>query len=187
MSIEPPLYAEIVAFWREAGPKAWFAKSDSFDAEIRTRFEALHFAASRGEFADWADTAEGALALLLVTDQFPRNLFRGSAHAFATDPMARRVADAAIGRDFHQAVEPALRPFFFMPFEHSEAIADQDRAVVLFEAHERECGDSDSLRWAGLHRELIDRFGRFPHRNATLGRRSTPEELAYLEGGGFQG
>jgi uncharacterized protein (DUF924 family) len=187
MSIEPPLYLEIVAFWREAGPKAWFAKDDGFDAQIRDRFEAAHFAASRGEFADWGETAEGALALLLLTDQFPRNLFRDSAHAYATDPMARTTADAALHRELHQDVEPALRPFFYLPFEHSEDIADQDCAVVLFEAHERETGDKDSLRWARIHRELVERFGRFPHRNAALGRESTPEEAAYLAGGGFKG
>ena len=99
MTIEPPLYAEVVAFWREAGPDRWFAKDDAFDDELRERFEALHFAAARGELADWAETAEGALALLLLTDQIPRNLFRGSAHAYATDPIARAVADAALRRD----------------------------------------------------------------------------------------
>jgi len=101
--------------------------------------------------------------------------------------MARTTADAALHRELHQDVEPALRPFFYLPFEHSEDIADQDCAVVLFEAHERETGDKDSLRWARIHRELVERFGRFPHRNAALGRESTPEEAAYLAGGGFKG
>ncbi len=187
MTIEPPLYVEIVEFWRLAGPKNWFARNKAFDAEIRTRFEGVHLAAARGEFADWAGTVEGALALLLLLDQFPRNLYRGSAHAFATDAMARAVAAAAVTRDFHQQVEPLLRPFFFLPFEHSEAIADQDCAVVLFEAHARESGDEDSLKWAYLHRDIIDRFGRFPHRNAVMGRETTTQEQAFLDGGGFKG
>lgn len=187
MSIEPPLYLEIVQFWHEAGPKRWFARDEGFDAEIRDRFEAAHFAASRGEFADWAGTAEGALALLLLVDQFPRNLFRGSAHAFATDPMARAIADRAVQADMHQAVEPVLRPFFFLPFEHSEDLADQDCAVVLLEAHERECGDAESLKWARVHRDIIERFGRFPHRNQALGRETTAEEAEFLANGGFAG
>jgi uncharacterized protein (DUF924 family) len=187
MTIEPPLYDEVVAFWREAGPKMWFKGGDGFDAEIRARFETLHLSAARGELADWAQTAEGALALLLLTDQFPRNLYRGSAHAFATDAMARAVAQAAVQRDFHQEVEPLLRPFFFLPFEHSEAISDQDCAVVLFEAHDRDSGDHDSLRWARIHRDIIERFGRFPHRNAVMGRETTAEEQAFLDSGGFKG
>jgi uncharacterized protein (DUF924 family) len=187
MSIEPPLYAEIVAFWRDAGPKAWFAKDEAFDAAIRERFETAHLAASRGELADWAGTAEGALALLILTDQFPRNLYRGSAHAYATDPIARAVAAAAVAADLHLEVEPGLRIFFFMPFEHSEDLSDQDCAVVLFEAHERDTGDQNSLRWARLHRDIVERFGRFPHRNAALGRETTPEETAFLANGGFAG
>jgi uncharacterized protein (DUF924 family) len=187
MSIEPPLYVEVVAFWREAGPASWFAKDDAFDAALRDRFETLHLAAARGELADWEATAEGALALLLLVDQIPRNIFRGSAHAFATDPMARAVADRALKRDLHLQVEPPLRPFFYLPFEHAETLADQDCAVVMFEAHARETGDEESLKWARLHRELIERFGRFPHRNACLGRQSSDEERDYLAKGGFAG
>ncbi len=187
MSIEPPLYSEVTAFWREAGPKMWFARSAAFDSDIRTGFETLHLSAARGELADWAQTADGALALLLLTDQFPRNMYRGSAHAFATDPMARAVAEAAVQRDLHQQVAPLERPFFFLPFEHSESISDQDCAVVLFEAHARDSGDEDSLRWARIHRDIIERFGRFPHRNAVLGRETTAEEQAFLDKGGFKG
>lgn len=187
MSIEPPLYAEIATFWREAGPRRWFAHDAAFDAELRERFEGLHFAAARGELADWEETAEGALALLILTDQIPRNLFRGSAHAYATDPMARAVADQAIARDLHLQVEAALRVFFYLPFEHSEVLADQDCAVTLFEAHARETGDEGSLKWARLHRDLVERFGRFPHRNAAMGRQSTAEEAAYMAQGGFKG
>jgi uncharacterized protein (DUF924 family) len=187
MSIEPPLSAEVVAFWREAGPARWFAKDEAFDEALRANFETLHFAAARGELADWEETAEGALALLILTDQIPRNIFRGSAHAFATDAMARAVADRALKADLHLAVEPLLRPFFYLPFEHSESLTDQDCAVVMFEAHARETGDEDSLKWAILHRELIERFGRFPHRNACLGRPSSEDELRYMAGGGFKG
>jgi uncharacterized protein (DUF924 family) len=187
MTIEPPLYAEIVAFWREAGQDKWFAHDAAFDAEIRTRFEAVHFAASRGEFDDWAGTPEGALALLILVDQFPRNLFRGSAHAYATDRMAQVIAERAIRSEVHLGVEPALRPFFYLPFSHSEEMTDQDCAVALFQAHARDTGDEDSLKWAVLHRDLIERFGRFPHRNKAFGRDSTGEELDYLANGGFAG
>lgn len=187
MTIEPPLYDEIVAFWRDAGPKAWFAKDEAFDAEIRTRFEAAHLAAARGEFADWMETAGGSLGLLLLIDQFPRNLYRDSAHAFATDPMARQAAAHAVAQDFHMEVEPLLRPFFILPFEHSEDIADQDCAVVLLEAHARDTGDEETLKWAKVHRDIIERFGRFPHRNAVMGRVTTPEEQAYMDEGGFKG
>ena len=187
MSVDPPLYVDIVSFWRTAGPDKWFTRDDAFDAEIREGFENLHLAASRGEFADWADSAEGALALLILTDQFPRNLYRGSAHAYATDPMARAVAVHAVARGFDREIEARLRPFVYLPFEHSEAPADQHRAVALFEAHDRETGDQNSLKWARLHQGIIARFGRFPHRNAALGRRATREETAYLAEGGFSG
>lgn len=187
MTIEPPLYAELVDFWREAGRERWFAKDEAFDDALRERFEALHFSAARGELADWAETPTGALALLLLVDQIPRNIFRGSAHAYATDAMARAVAEKALGEDFHLQVEAALRVFFYLPYEHAEDIAAQDCAVVLFEAHARDTGDEDSLTWARLHRDLIERFGRFPHRNVVMGRESTDEELRFLAEGGFAG
>lgn len=187
MSIEPPLYMEIVGFWRAAGAARWFMHDAAFDAEIRTRFEDAHFAAARGEFADWEESAEGALGLLLLTDQFPRNLFRGSAHAYATDPLARAVAARALARDFPRAIEPALRPFFFLPFQHSESLADQDRSVALAEALAAETGDEDTAKWARLHRDIIGRFGRFPHRNPVFGRLTTQAEAAFLASGGFAG
>ena len=183
MSIEPPLHAEIVAFWRDAGPKAWFAKDEDFDGEIAARFEAVHMAAARGDYADWLETAEGALALVLLLDQFPRNLFRGSPHAFSTDGLALAAARVAIGRGFDQATDMPLRAFFYLPFEHSEAAADQARSVELMSA----AGDEDYTRSARMHADLIARFGRFPHRNAVLGRESTAEEIAYLAGKGFKG
>jgi len=175
--------ADVVTFWTEAGPKAWYRKNKAFDAEIRTRFEALHYAASRRELDGWAGTPQGALALLLLLDQFPRNMFRGSPHAFATDPLARKVAREAVDRGFDREVDPPLRQFFYMPFEHSEHREDQDRAVALCAAS----GDAGLEKWARLHRDIIARFGRFPHRNESLGRTTTEDEQAFLKGGGFSG
>ena len=176
---------EIVAFWRDAGPGHWFARDESFDREIATRFSAAHHRAARRELDDWAESSEGSLALLLLLDQFPRNLFRGSAHAYATDPLGLVFADRAIARGHDQAIDRGLRPFFYLPFEHAEDAASQDRAVRLFEA----LGDRNTLDWALGHQDAIRRFGRFPGRNAALGRDTTPEEQAWLEsgGGGFSG
>jgi uncharacterized protein (DUF924 family) len=181
------LPADVIGFWTAAGPAKWFAKSRAFDDAIRLKFEPVHHAAARGEYAAWAETADGALALLILLDQFPRNLYRGSAHAFATDPLARSIAARAVEAQLDQAAPPALRPFFYLPFEHSEAIEDQDRSVALCEAHDAETGDVDTLKWAVMHRDIIRRFGRFPHRNACLGRVSTPQEQAFLDDGGFSG
>ena len=183
MSIEPPLPHEIVAFWREAGHAKWFGKSDAFDETLREEFEGLHFAASRGELSDWGETAEGALALLILLDQVPRNIFRGSAHSYATDPLAKTIAEAAIAAGHDRALEPALAPFFYLPFEHSESLEDQDRSVDLCKA----LGDVETLKWAELHHDIIRRFGRFPHRNAALGRETTEAEAAFLAEGGFAG
>jgi uncharacterized protein (DUF924 family) len=175
--------ADVVMFWVKAGPKQWFSKSDAFDAEIARRFGDLHHAAARGELDSWAQTPEGALALLLLLDQFPRNMFRGSPHAFATDPLARQVARAAVDRGFDTEVDPALRQFFYLPFEHSEHLDDQDRGVALCDRS----GDVSLAKWARLHRDIIARFGRFPHRNESLGRTTSDAEQAFLEGGGFSG
>jgi uncharacterized protein (DUF924 family) len=183
MTLEPTLENEVIAFWREAGPKRWFAKDDDFDAEIRERFLDLHLAAARGELNGWMETAEGCFALLLLTDQFPRNLFRGSAHAFATDPLARAVAEHAIEQGFDKHFDKELRAFFYLPFEHGEDLTYQDRSVELFET----LGDKNYSDFAVLHRALIVRFGRFPHRNPCMGRVSTAEEEAYLADGGFAG
>ncbi len=178
---------EVLAFWLRAGPAKWFAKDDAFDQAIRDGFAPLHIQASRGELAHWGETAEGALALLILLDQFPRNLYRGSAHAFATDPLAVATAARAIDRGFDRQVEPQLQPFFYLPYEHSERMADQDRGIVLCEARRDATGDEDTLKWAHLHRDIIQRFGRFPHRNKCLGRVTAPEEQAFLDGGGFAG
>ena len=178
---------DVVGFWQSAGPEKWFAKNAKFDEAIALKFEPVHHAAARGEYDGWAASAEGALALLLLLDQFPRNLYRGSAHAFATDPKALAIARAAVASGHDRAVEPILRRFFYLPFEHSEAMADQEEAMRLFGLLKDETGDADSLRWAQVHLDIIERFGRFPHRNACLGRESSSEELAFLAEGGFSG
>lgn len=177
-----PSAQEVAAFWRDAGPSRWFAKNEAFDAEFKSRFEAAHHAAAAGTFDGWASEAEGALALLVLLDQFPRNAWRGSAHMFATDGKARAVARLAIAAGLDRQVESALRPFFYLPFMHSESLADQERSVELNAAL-----DANTQRFAVLHREIIARFGRFPHRNAMLGRETTPDEQAFLDQGGFAG
>ena len=140
-------------------------------------------AAARGALSDWEATPEGALALTIVLDQFPRNMFRGDARTFAADATARAVADRALARGFDQQVAGDERMFFYLPFEHSEAMADQERCCALFRA----MGNADLLRWAELHADIIRRFGRFPHRNAVLGRTTTPAEKTYLDNDGFAG
>jgi uncharacterized protein (DUF924 family) len=174
--------AEIVRFWRDAGHKAWFTKDETFDGRCRA-FEAEHHAAARGELAHWEQDSEGALALLILLDQLPRNIFRGSPHAFATDGLAQAVAARAIEKQFDAATDTDMRFLFYMPFEHAEDLALQDRCVTLF----TNLGDGNYLKYATLHRDVIARFGRFPHRNPILGRKSTPEELAFLADGGFAG
>jgi uncharacterized protein (DUF924 family) len=178
MSITP---ADVVGFWKAAGPGKWFKKSPAFDAEITARFMEAHFAASRGEYAAWAATPDGALALLLLLDQFPRNMFRGSAHSFATDPLARSIAEAALAAGHDRVEAQDMRGFFYLPFEHSERIEDQDRSVELT------AWDPELHKWALIHHDIISRFGRFPHRNTALGRTTTAEEQAFLDSGGFAG
>jgi uncharacterized protein (DUF924 family) len=174
---------DVLAFWRAAGEKKWFAKDEAFDAEIKARFLPTYEAAAAGKLSDWETTPEGALALVIVLDQFPRNMFRGDARAFAADAAARAVADRALPRGFDSGVPADERMFFYLPFEHSETMADQERCCGLFEA----LGNADLLRWAELHADIIRRFGRFPHRNAVLGRTTTPAEKAYLDSDGFAG
>ena len=187
---------DILAFWfqgsRDAWRAAWFKRDDSFDAAIRDRFGTLPAVARDGALDNWAATSAGALALTLVLDQFPRNLHRGSAEAFACDAKARAVARAAVLRDrFDPALTPTERAFLYLPFEHSEAMADQDLSVALFEGL-RDAGPDHTapgkgtIAYAWAHWRVIRDFGRFPHRNAVLGRESTPAELAWLAaGGGF--
>ena len=178
--------ADVIAFWRAAGLPRWYAKDDQFDSDIRDKYSALHHAAARGDLSSWASNWQGALALLILLDQFPRNMFRGSAHAFATDPLARSLSAAALAAGFDQACPADLRVFFYMPLEHSELLADQEHCVALCAALDAASG-SEWAKWAGLHRDIIARFGRFPHRNTELGRPSTPEEAEFLASGGFSG
>jgi uncharacterized protein (DUF924 family) len=175
--------ASVLAFWRAAGPEQWFKKDTAFDESIRARFLETYDAAAAGKLSDWEQTAEGTLALTIVLDQFPRNMFRGDARTYAADPQARAVAERALLRGFDQKMPLSDRQFFYLPFEHSEAMTDQERCCALFAA----TGDADLLKWAQLHADIIRRFGRFPHRNTMLGRSTTPEEQAFLDGGGFKG
>lgn len=173
---------DVVTFWKEAGPERWFRKDTDFDREFRERFLDLHMAAAARKLDHWLQSADGALALLILTDQFPRNAFRGTGHMYATDPLARYFAHRAHAAGFMQQVDPELRLFFCLPFTHSEQIADQDYAVEL----------NTGLGGIGLehaigHREIIRRFGRFPHRNDLLCRESTQAEMDFLAQGGFQG
>jgi uncharacterized protein (DUF924 family) len=173
---------DVVTFWRDAGPARWFRKDETFDREFRDRFLAAHEAAARGELDTWSATAEGALALSILLDQFPRNAFRGTARMFATDAKAREIARRAIAAGFDTEVDKDLQQFFHLPFMHSENLADQDYAVELAERT-----SPDSRKWAVLHRDIIVRFGRFPHRNSLLGRATTPDEQKFLDEGGFGG
>ena len=175
--------SDVVSFWRDAGPDRWFNKDKNFDDEIRRRFLGAHEAAAAGKLRDWETTAEGALALLILLDQFPRNMFRNDARAFATDPLARAIAAGAIVRGFDGQAPDGMRSFFYLPFEHSEDLADQERGLAFYKAS----GDADGLKWAEIHADIIRRFGRFPHRNAVLGRSTTPEEQKFLDDGGFAG
>ncbi|HEV8465334.1 MAG TPA: DUF924 family protein [Pseudolabrys sp.] len=175
--------AEVVSFWREAGPDRWFNKDAAFDRTIHERFFDTYEAAATGKLSDWEHSAQGALALLILLDQFPRNMFRGDARAFATDPLARAITAGALISGFDSQVPNELRGFFYLPFEHSEDLADQERCIALNKA----TGDTENLKWAEIHADIIRRFGRFPHRNAALGRPTTPEEQAFLDGGGFAG
>ena len=181
--LETPAAArEVVAFWREAGAERWFAKDDAFDRDFHARFLGLHMEVAARLHDDWMETPEGALALLLLVDQFPRNAFRGTAHMFATDPLALLFAREALARHHGSGLEPELRPFLVLPFMHSEEMHDQHLCVELSAEL-----DQNTLDYAHVHRDIIERFRRFPHRNPLLGRQTTPEEAEYLAEGGFSG
>jgi uncharacterized protein (DUF924 family) len=172
----------VVRFWKEAGPGLWFAKDPAFDQRFRERFLLEHEAAARGEHASWQATPEGSLALIILLDQFPRNAFRGTPRMYATDAGARKVANLALAAGYEREFPLEMRKFFVLPFAHSEDLADQERAVALA----RRLG-ADDLAHAEHHRDIVRRFGRFPHRNQILGRPSTPEETEYLANGGYAG
>jgi uncharacterized protein (DUF924 family) len=178
----PPRAEAVVAFWFEAGPAQWFAKQPEFDETFRDRFIAEHEAAARGDLMDWMAWPEAALALLILLDQFPRNAFRGTPRMYATDALARELAASAVEAGYDRQVRQGLELFFYLPFSHSEDIRDQERGVALCSR----LRPSD-LAHAEGHRDIIRRFGRFPHRNPILGRTMTAEEQRFLDEGGFAG
>lgn len=173
----------IVGFWRAAGESRWFHNDPLFDAQVRRQLGHAHEAAADGMLDDWIDSPEGALALLILLDQVPRNIFRGTPSAFETDDDARFVAEVSLGAGYDRRVPKRMRGFFYLPFMHSENLADQERCVALYE----ELKNPVALRYAQIHYDAIRRFGRFPHRNPILGREMTPEEQRYLDEGGFSG
>ncbi|KAK0340947.1 hypothetical protein LTR94_028429, partial [Friedmanniomyces endolithicus] len=168
----------VIDFWKSAGPERWFAKDDAFDALFKTNFAEAHWAAARRELDDWMQTPEGALALMILLDQYPRNSFRGSAHQFATDALALSFAKEAVTKGYQHQIDGKLRNFLLLPFEHSEALQDQDRYLELVS------GDSELEEWGRIHRDIIVQFGRFPHRNRVLGRTTSSAEQAFLNAGG---
>jgi uncharacterized protein (DUF924 family) len=174
--------ADLVAFWRAAGAASWFKPDAAFDQALTSRFLDLHGRALTADFDAAGTTPESSLGLVLVLDQLPRNMFRGTARMFASDAAARRVADTALAAGHDMLTEEALRVFYYLPFEHAEDWREQERAVTLIAPL-----GGEYARYAEVHRDVIRRFGRFPHRNASLGRISTPEEQAFLASGGFAG
>ncbi len=174
---------DIISFWRDAGEDRWFKADADFDADVRARFHTLWQETRDGRHADWEKTAKGMLALILVLDQFPRNMFRSSAEAFSTDPQALALTKRAIAQGMDQQIGPDLRAFVYMPLMHSEDPKDQLRCVEVFRAF----GNANNLAFAELHAAIIRKFGRFPHRNTMLGRQTTAEEAAFLADGGFAG
>ena len=179
---DDPLSREIVLFWRTAGMTRWFDKDPAFDADFAGRFMDAHLEAAMRHLDAWAENATGALALLILLDQLPRNAFRGTAHAFATDALALVFARRFMRDGFDRGMPADLRMFFYLPFTHSENLADQEISL-----RERRALGPTRERKAAEHLAIIRRFGRFPHRNAALGRETTSDEAAYLLSGGFDG
>ena len=174
---------DVLTFWlQECGPEDWYRGGEALDAAIRDRFLPAWEGARHGDLRHWRQEARGTLALLVLTDQFPRNMFRGEARAFATDPLAREVAKSAIGRGQDLRIEGEARQFFYLPLEHSESLTDQERAVRLIATR---MDAPETLLHARAHRDIIRQFGRFPFRNAALGRRTGPAEQAFLDDGGY--
>lgn len=177
---------EIIHFWFvETDSALWFQKNEDFDALIRQRFLSIHDQAKDGLYDPWGDDAQGALALCIVLDQFSRNMFRGTSKAFETDSKALSIAKQAVNKGLDQALTPEQKTFLYLPFEHSENLEDQKRSVKLFEGMKEI--QPVTYDYALQHLKVIEKFGRFPHRNAALGRKNTPEEDQYLEqpGSGF--
>jgi uncharacterized protein (DUF924 family) len=189
MDAKDPRAARVLRFWFGSGgrDKRWFEKSDAFDREIRAGFLSLHDDASAGALAHWKNGPAECLALIVVLDQFPRNMFRGTARAFATDALALGTAQHAVASGFDRSMQPVERMFVYLPFEHAESLERQLEACALTKPLADFAETADVYRYAIRHRDVIARFGRFPHRNALLGRVSTPEETKFLQepGSGF--
>jgi uncharacterized protein (DUF924 family) len=172
----------VLKFWfrGDESRKEWFEKNPAFDAEIRASFLALWEQAHARKLEVWRNALDSCLAYVVVCDQFPRNMFRGEARAFATDPLALAAAREMVDRGWHLGLPAVQQTFVYLPFEHSESLLEQDRSLELFRGHA-------NYEWAVKHREIVKRFGRFPHRNAALGRDSTPDEVEFLKqpGSGF--
>jgi uncharacterized protein (DUF924 family) len=171
---------EILKFWFGLDRKVWFEKNDAFDALLRQRFLALYELGAAGRLPSWKQSPASGLALVVLLDQFPRNMFRGSARAFATDPLAREAACVIADKGWDKAMTPDERLFAYLPFEHSESLADQERCFALMKEISVFEETADLPKWAEAHLVIIRRFGRFPHRNAALGRVNTPEEEEFL-------
>ena len=173
----------VVNFWEAAGPSRWFTRDAAFDGALAVRFGEALAQARAGAFDHWGETPEGALGLVILLDQVSRNVHRGSPLAFAADAKALALARTWIGMGYHQKLVAPRAIWLLMPFEHAEDLDAQQRCVALF----RTMGLSEMAHWAQVHLDIIARFGRFPHRNAVLGRASTPAEIAFLKAGGFAG
>ena len=174
---------EILEFWKEIGPDGWWEKNESVDNTIRERFGPAHEQATKGNLNEWKKTADECLALVILLDQLSRNLFRGSPKSFSQDNQGLDIVKHALSHGFDRQCDSELMKFFYVPFMHSEAIAEQEKCVILMHSTQ----DEDSINAALVHREIIARFGRFPHRNEVLDRHTTPAERSFLDQGGFTG
>ena len=179
--MQPVTAEKLLEFWFQRDRKQWFEKNPAFDEEIRTRFLPLYEVAARAGLESWKQAPGSCLALVILLDQFPRNMFRGSAKAFAADPLARAAAGVILDHGWDRSMTPDERMFAYLPFEHSEALADQERCLALMKEIAVFPDLADLPKWAQAHYAIIRRFGRFPHRNAALGRASTPEEAEFLK------
>ena len=179
MRYETP--AEVLNFWFKRDRKAWFEKTPVFDDEIRSRFLPLYEMALGGRLGSWRNEPKSCVALVILLDQFPRNMFRGTARAFETDPAAREAARAILDQGWDKALSADERMFVYLPLEHSESLHDQERCLALMKEIAVFRETADLPKWAEAHLTIIRRFGRFPHRNAALGRASTPEEIEFLK------
>ncbi|MEM9279937.1 MAG: DUF924 family protein [Pseudomonadota bacterium] len=175
---------DVLDFWASLGNDGWWTRNEEVDQQIHDRFGKTHEEACKHNLNHWAETADGALALIIVLDQFSRNMFRGDAKSFAQDAKALEIAETAISKGLDKDCREDLRVFFYLPYEHAESIAEQEISVQLQHSIRN---SEESMKAALEHREIIQRFGRFPHRNPVMGRHTTPAEQAFLDGGGFKG